>query len=264
MKNLPQVESYLTKLGLSDIEAKLYLGILQLGPSTVLEISKYVGIKRTTAHVNIENLIQKGFAAQTKSGSRRRIVAEPPEKLEFLIEQRKLRIKELEKDLDEVVGNLQDSIPNVKEKTAVEIKYYKGIKEVRDTYKRIARSKAKQIFTILNAEPYFEIFPETHDVFKKFLDENPDSHIYEILVGNTSMAELKSAMTDIGSRCIYKFGKSTMQFPNLDFLIYNNEVVMIQITKDTPSAIHIQSEAIAGGLKGIHQMLWQFLPENNS
>jgi hypothetical protein len=119
----------------------------------------------------------------------------------------------------------------------------------------------RRFFTFLNADKYFDIFPETHDLFKNYLIKNSDSHIFEILVGEVLSEQLKKAIKDIGSRCICKFGKSEVTFKDFDFLIYNDNVVMIEINQNKPSAILIRSETVSDGLIRMHQMLWKFLPE---
>lgn len=51
----------LNKLGLSDIEAKVYLTILQKGNLSGYETSKLAGVSRSKIYNFLENLIKKGF-----------------------------------------------------------------------------------------------------------------------------------------------------------------------------------------------------------
>jgi amidophosphoribosyltransferase len=54
----------LKNLGLSDNEAKVYLSMLELGPSSVLEISAKAGVNRPTTYVQIETLKKMGLVSQ--------------------------------------------------------------------------------------------------------------------------------------------------------------------------------------------------------
>ena len=97
------VQDYLQELGLSEIEAKLYQGLLEKGPSTAMELATHVGLKRITVHFNIESLIQKGLVTESREGARRQIVAEPPERLKYLLDQRFESIKSLRDKFTSIV-----------------------------------------------------------------------------------------------------------------------------------------------------------------
>lgn len=101
----------LRKFGLSEKEIYLYLTLLEMGPSTIIDLSRETGIKRSTTHANVDVLIQKGLVTQSKYGERRRIVAEDAEKLFLLIEEKKWDIRKLEHSLDDVIGQLLAFIP---------------------------------------------------------------------------------------------------------------------------------------------------------
>ena len=124
MKPDEKINAFLKNFELSDIEVALYTGLLETGPTTVLELSKHVGIKRTTSHVNIENLIQKGFVAQTQKGARRKILAEAPEKLETILNNKKQKIRELEKTLPDIIDQINQT--TIESTTKTSIRYYEG------------------------------------------------------------------------------------------------------------------------------------------
>ena len=46
---MEKIVDYLKQLDLSDVEAKLYLTLLQTGPSSVRDLAQTIDIKRTTA-----------------------------------------------------------------------------------------------------------------------------------------------------------------------------------------------------------------------
>ncbi|HEX8965543.1 MAG TPA: helix-turn-helix domain-containing protein, partial [Patescibacteria group bacterium] len=58
-----QVLLYLEQLDLSESEAKLYMSLLQTGPISVRDLAIKVGIKRTTAYLYIDLLVEKGLVA---------------------------------------------------------------------------------------------------------------------------------------------------------------------------------------------------------
>lgn len=52
----------LKQLGLSDKDIEIYLSGLKLGPSSVQEISRKAGVKRSTTYLIFENLKKMGLA----------------------------------------------------------------------------------------------------------------------------------------------------------------------------------------------------------
>ena len=60
----------LLAIGLSDKEADVYLAALQLGYSSVQEISQKANINRTTAYTHIKNLISRGLLNATEKNGK--------------------------------------------------------------------------------------------------------------------------------------------------------------------------------------------------
>ena len=76
----------LRHLGLSENEAKVYMAMLELGPSVVVEIARKAGTNRPTTYVQIESLKEKGLVSTQIKGKKQYFIAESPEKLELLID----------------------------------------------------------------------------------------------------------------------------------------------------------------------------------
>ena len=94
MKTNQLLES-LKDLGLEENEAKTYFASLSIGPSTIQKIANVAGIKRTTAYDIVSGLKQKGLMNIQVEGFKKKYTAEDPQKLESIIEARKLRFQSL-------------------------------------------------------------------------------------------------------------------------------------------------------------------------
>src|SRR4051812_8491190 len=79
----------LTDFGLSDKEALVYLTSLELGSSSVLKISKLSGLKRPTVYLIVDSLITKGLMSIEVKGFKKQYVAESPDRLEAIFNERK-------------------------------------------------------------------------------------------------------------------------------------------------------------------------------
>lgn len=248
---------FLTEFGLSEREIVLYLALLKTGPNTIMNLARETGIKRSTTHNNVEELIKKGLVSQTNYGERRMVVAEPPNKLDILLSQKRWAVSKMEEKLPDVVNIINALVPEAQKNTEVAVRYYEGANEIQNIYRNVLTSNAKQVYSFINTDSYFDIFPETHKIFKEYLDKNKDAVIYEIAVGKKSESlDLDQAIKDLGDRCKTKFVQRNENTQNFDFVVYGTTVVMIQISEETPLGIVIESETIANGLVVMHKLLW--------
>ncbi len=92
-------EHILEMLGLSADEAKIYTVLLGSEPETVSGIAKLTGLHRPAIYRLLPRLIERGLVTMTPCGKQKRFIAESPEKLEKL--------------LNEVAGDLRETIPEL-------------------------------------------------------------------------------------------------------------------------------------------------------
>ncbi len=65
----------LEKAGLNKRETVLYLALLQMGPSSVLSIAKKADMKRPTAYLVLDDLMQKGLVAEVPKEKKKKAEA---------------------------------------------------------------------------------------------------------------------------------------------------------------------------------------------
>src|SRR5258708_21255488 len=98
-----QIIDYLKQLDLSDVEAKLYLTLLQSGPASVRDLAQTVDIKRTTAYFYIDQLVEKGLIMKLVRGSKKLVAASEPENLQSLVEEKITNAKDVEKRFPDIL-----------------------------------------------------------------------------------------------------------------------------------------------------------------
>lgn len=101
MENNHYLET-LQEIGLSEHESAIYFAMVSLGPSPVLKIARASSVKRTTIYSVIDSLKEKGLVRVELKGFKSLFVAESPEKLESILEQRKNKLKIHLKDFMEI------------------------------------------------------------------------------------------------------------------------------------------------------------------
>src|SRR3989339_633344 len=96
----------LNKLGFSDKSAKVYLALLQLGPSSVRKLAEFCELNRGTTYDTLKWLQEKGIITFYQKQTKQYFVAENPEKLLNLA-------KNQEEELKEAQGRICKAIPEL-------------------------------------------------------------------------------------------------------------------------------------------------------
>ena len=116
------IDLELRKLGLTEKEVKVYLAGLELGPSSVQNITKVAKITRPTTYEIIKKLEEKGLFAENKEKGKKFFTAQPPESILGILRTQKREIEEKERELIRIIASLETRYSGEKEG----IKVYKG------------------------------------------------------------------------------------------------------------------------------------------
>ena len=148
----------LVDLGLSRMEAQIYVTALSLGPTTVLKLSRQTGLKRTSLYAPIQNLEQLGLLRRELVGIKSLLVAEEPRHLERLLHTRKLA-------LDQVLPEL-NALYNAQGEQGV-LQIYRGKGSIRSAYNKmlIGLKPGDPYCIISNIKPLYESDPKFFDDF---------------------------------------------------------------------------------------------------
>lgn len=87
-------ERILRELGLSEAEAKVYLALLESGPSAAGGIIKKAGLHRATTYQVFQRLEEKGLVSSVVEGGRRSFMAASPRRLQDTLRQREWALEE--------------------------------------------------------------------------------------------------------------------------------------------------------------------------
>ncbi len=253
---MKQVKEYLSNFGLSETETDLYLTLLKIGPSTIMNLARESGIKRSTTHNNIEELINKGLVSQTSRGERRMVVAEKPEKLSILLEQKKWELDKHESELPLIVNEINTIIPEISKTTSVEVKYYKGKKDVQNIYNEVL--KAKELRAYVNAKEVAKVFVNNMNNFIKTHNERKDMEIWEIMNKSDEVQDYAKQMGQ--GRYHYKFIPETLNLSVIDYMIFDGKVAIVTI-KENASGLIFYNEDYYNNAKAIFDFVWQMIPE---
>ena len=145
----------LQSLGLTEKEARVYLALLQLGSATPYQIAKRADIKRPTAYVIAEELVEKNIIIQTPGEEPRKYIARTPESV---LEDHEARIDSVRQMLPELKSLQKESggKPNVL--------YFEGVNGVQQAMEfRKKELEGKEVVGFFASGA--DISPEMNQIF---------------------------------------------------------------------------------------------------
>ena len=99
--------SIFKKIGFNDKQARVYLALLCLGPSSVRTLAKKTEINRGSVYEALKWLEEQEMSSLYEKDAKQFFVAENPEKLHGLVGKQTLALQEVDKKLKEVVAEMK-------------------------------------------------------------------------------------------------------------------------------------------------------------
>lgn len=253
---MKKITDYLISLGLTKIEATVYQGLLQTGPTTVKELSEFLRMKRITTHFNVESLIIKGLIIQTMHGARRKIIAEKPDYIKDIIKKQLVTTNALMDNFPAIHSQLIEIMAKGKNnKKQVEVTYYEGRNAVFNVYKLTMR--ADEVFSFVNLDKFYHIFPNTENQFLNALNRNPKRKVWDIAL-QSHMAE---KISKSHARYFCKLIPHNLEFSGFDLIQFLDNLAIIQLEDHNVSATVIKSQAIALSFRALHKSMWGLITD---
>jgi sugar-specific transcriptional regulator TrmB len=249
-----EIQVILKNFGLSEKEIAVYLALIELGPSSVREISAKSKVNRGTSYDILKSLISLGVVSYYNKESKQYFMAEAPEKLLSAIDQK-------QEDLLEVRKNIQESLPLIKtlfEKQGGKpvVKFFEGSKGVRQIFEDVldevssADDKSYYLYSSATAEHRKNVYGSMPDFSEKRIKKGIKVKIISLgeggqLAGLDERKQMPAESKDL---------KATHE------LIYAGKVAHISIDSNgEPVGVVIQNEEIYQMQKMIFEFTWNRL-----
>ncbi len=238
--------STLKQIGLSEKEAKIYLASIELGETTIKEIAKKSGVKRTTIYDIIDDMINAGYIKKITTQTRTKFIAISPKKLKIILKKR-------ESLLNQILPQL-NTISNV-EKAKPKVWFFEGVKGLEKAYDDALGYK-NTIIRGWASDDILNILSENwaNNYIKQRSKNNVEARL--IIPSTDTLVDYSSKNTDdLRSTKIINAEKYPF---NIEINIYKDRVAMIS-AKDKIAVI-IESKPISSTMKMIFNLCWDNLP----
>ena len=238
----------LAHFGLSADEAKAYLASLELGPATILEISRKTGLNRTTLYAIVHQLVEKRFIATAPHGKRILFTAESPEKLEVFFKERLAMFSDV---LPELISLSKNGIVKPK------MRYYDGLEGIKTIYRNSVKSIDPVLYSFCGIERLSTRSKELIVFWEKeYIPAREKSgHFGRLIIPDNAEGRAWKAKDAVSNRECRLVPASQYNFEG-EVLLYDDTVAFISYTEDEEFALSLESKAIAKTLKMIWQIVW--------
>jgi sugar-specific transcriptional regulator TrmB len=222
----------LKQAGLTDNESKVYLALIDLGPSLAGQISRKSGLHRRTVYDTTEMLIKKGLIGYILKNNRRLFQASNPDRLMEII-------KEKENIISPLIASLQEKYGKTKEKE--ETNFYKGKEGLKTVFED--QLKAKEVLILGANEKAGEILNFYMHWYNNMRKKNK---INARVI--THSRDFKMPMADI------RYFPDKYANP-VAINIYGDKTAII-LWANEPLVILIKNKEISDGYRNYFELLW--------
>ncbi|MEM4246825.1 MAG: helix-turn-helix domain-containing protein [Candidatus Woesearchaeota archaeon] len=229
----------LRTLGLTEIEEKVYLTLVEEGPSLAGNISRKSGIHRRMVYDATERLIKKGLVSYIMKNNRRLFEAADPDRLLQIVQEQEAAIKQVLPQL-----KLMHSMSKEKQET----QFFKGHTGVKGVFED--QIKEGKELLILSASPsardmfpayfhWFDVRRKQKGIKVKMLVDNAHSGKFN----DVPLAEIRH-IPGLGNE-------------QTSTNIYADKVAIIFWNKEKPFVVLIKQKEIADAYRAYFEQMWK-------
>lgn len=240
----------LKNIGLTEKEAKVYLALLQLGTATPYSIAKKSGLKRPTAYVIAEELVEKGLIVHIPGEDPKKYIARSPESFLEAQEAKLLKAKSILPELRSLQKKTTEKANAL---------YFEGVDGLRQAYQY--RQKELHDKTIVgffaSAE---EASLEENQVFYEWNEyrERHKVRIKGLTVDSPTLASYSKWLVSGNSQFTAKFLPTDLYNAKVSIESCDDQFVRIVLMESTQTLI-IDSPKLATALREVFEIAWKGL-----
>jgi sugar-specific transcriptional regulator TrmB len=241
----------LLQLNLTEKEIATYLVLLEQGVLSIQDISKNTGINRVTIYAAIEELRSKGLVAESRKGKRKLFVAENPESLENILQEKRNKLKQEEKILQNIILPSLKAI-DINQENKPQIKFFEGLEGIYKIYDDYILKSSDVIScgsydSVIKVSPwkvekeYIQELRKRKVLYRGILEDTETNHKFD----GISKGVMHNKFLPIGEKV------------SADVLVFGSMVALISYKKK--SATLIEDESIAESIRMYLNFMWDRL-----
>lgn len=250
-----RIKDYLTTLGLSGDEAKIYLALIKYGNLTILEIARKTDLPRTTIYRKLENLKKRGVVDELIEENTTLIKAADPDKLNLLVKEKETISQILRSSFPDFASQILQLTK--KQQPDTKVLFYRGKDGIAQMLWNVLRAKKEMCgYTCLPIETL---------VNEKFIENWTKEFVSRRLKGRDlysdsylkSRKEIPRAKNADWSTWKSRYIPSSLLNIEHQLDIYNDVVSIYNWYEGEVFGVEIYNEKVARLQKQIFEILWK-------
>jgi len=237
-------EINLEKLGLTRIEAKVYLTLLRLGSTTTGPLVKKTELHRATVYDVLKRLMEKGLVSFIIKEKTKYFQATNPEHFSDMLKEQKEELEKKEIIIKDVVKKLKLIQEQVKIKESAQI--FQGKRGIKTIFEDML--KYKTIYDFASKGKFGEVLGTYFDYFQK---NKKRRKINDMILMDESFRNTDYVKSIYGE---IRFLPKEYTYPTATF-IYGDKVAFFVFT-EYPTAFLIESKEVAESFRSYFKLLW--------
>jgi sugar-specific transcriptional regulator TrmB len=243
----------LNKIGLTNSEAKVYLALLKLKkPSSKTSIIYESKISSSKVYEILNKLKDKGLVSTITNEGISNFIAASPSKLKDYLEKKKELISLEEKEVSNILPNLEEMYKSLKENTTAEI--FIGWKGMETAYSTILNSMTKGQKAYILGASEGEDKEKTKEFFLKYASLSKLKGIKVKILFNENA---KGYVSKTEKELRIKFNKRFISKSTPVEIAFSENITALIILKAEPIILLIKDKDTAEGFKFYFEELWK-------
>lgn len=244
-----QIEDILAKVGLTKMESKAYLALLELQQAQTGPLCKFTKIASSNIYAILDSLMQKGLVSYRVQNNIKVFMPAPPDTLNELFLERQKKLDQERKEVAELIANLKKK--EIKKEPYSNYKYFEGMTGIKALWHDI-NNTMRPDYTIRcytgrkeSYERFVGFYNLHHDLRKK-------KKISERLIFPKEDADLAKKRRDQLTDIRFMELKNDTEWGVIKDLFY-----IQYITSKTPRGFLIKDSTFAKTFEQVFDQLWE-------
>lgn len=191
-------------LGLDDIETRIYLNLLRMGPITASALSKEISLDRAKTYRMIDKLSSSGIVSISFSSPKLCIVADPDEILSLVLRKKEEEIAKIKKDGKRIIEKIKEMNTNDAKLNIPTFRIIQGLDNISSQVERMLESTTDLVYFVTTLE----------DISRLYHSEIPE----KIKLVEKAGGNVRLIIDDVSPKTLHfikRFGASEVRLGNL-------------------------------------------------
>jgi len=208
LSSLQNIDSLGTQLSsildLDDLEAKIYLNLLRVGPISASALAKEIDVERTKMYRTIEKLISQNIVSTTFSKPKLCIATEPEEVLKMIMQRKEDDLIKLKMTKNQVIKKIKEIVPMKDSKNVPTFHIIQGCSNIYSDIGKLIENTTSVVYIVTSLK----------DISKMYHTSIPDK--IKICERNGGQVRLLTEINDFGlSSYLKRVGATETRFTKL-------------------------------------------------